>query len=142
MIEGSNSEGPANTPELTPRYCALKLDQTRYWTDEIVARAKKIFSVYLFDANKHVHCCEFTPSYECLFVESQYDNPALPDREADRLSVDLLKEDAASDPVRYFHCWEIDGLPRIKEGEPAQGVIDLEIDNEEEALEYVRHRGI
>ena len=142
--ETAFEERQTNTDtEVKPRYCAVKLDETRNWLDtSVVERAKRIIGVYLFDANLRVHCCEFTPSYECLFVESQWDNPALPDREADWLSVDIMEGDNASDPVRYFHAHEIDDLPRIKEGDLTPGVIDLGIDNEEEAFEYVRQRSV
>lgn len=129
--------------EVKPRYCVLKLDETQNWLDQgLVSRAKRILGVYLFDANLHVRCCEFTPSYECYFVESQFDNPDLPDRDADWLCVDLMAGDDCAEPVRYFHCWQIDGLPRIKEGDVAQGVIDLDISDEEEAFEYVRQRAV
>ncbi|HLN28588.1 MAG TPA: hypothetical protein VK395_12670 [Gemmataceae bacterium] len=129
--------------EVKPRYCVLKIDETENWLDQdIVARAKRIFGVYLFDRHTHVHCCELTPSYECLFVESQWDNPDLSDLETDWLSADILQGDNYAEPVKYFHCWQIDGLRRIKDGEIAVGVINLEIDNEEEALEYVRQRGV
>jgi hypothetical protein len=122
--------------EVKPRYCAVKLDETRNWLDSsIVDRAKRIYGVYLFDANLRVHCCEFTPSYECMFVESQFDNPNLPEREADWLSVEISEQDNYADPVRYFHCHEIEGLPQIEEGDLTQGIIDLDIDNEEEAFE-------
>ncbi len=129
--------------EVKPRWCVLKIDETQNWLDQdIVSRAKRIYGVYVFDRSLHVHCCEMTASYECLFVESQFDNPDLPDREADWLSVDLMAGDNYAEPVRYFHCWQIDGLPRIKEGDVAQGVIDLDISDEEEAFEYVRQRAI
>lgn len=135
-------EEHASEQEAKPNYCVLKLDETRNWTPEIAERAKKILGVYLFDASKCVHCCEFTPSYECLFVESQWHNPDLPDRDADWLSVEIMEADNCSDPVRYFHCREIDGLPRIKEGESGVGVIDFGIQDEEEALEYLRQRSV
>jgi hypothetical protein len=142
MIEEGIWDAQETGTEITPRFCALKLDETRHWEPGIADRARRIFGVYLFDANKHVHCCEFTPSYECLFVESQFENPGLPDQEQDRLDCEIRQVDVHADPVRYFHCYQIDGLPRIREGELAQGVIDLEIANEEEALEYVRLRGV
>src|SRR5947199_10539316 len=66
-----------------PRWCVLKNDETANWCEDIVGRAKRIYGVYLFDRNAHVHCAEFTPSYECYFVESQFENSDLPDREAD-----------------------------------------------------------
>jgi hypothetical protein len=127
---------------LRPRFFVLKLDETHNWAADIAGRAKRILGVHLFDANLHVQCCEFTPSYECMFVESQWDNPDLPDREADWLSMDIAEGDNASEPVRYFHCHEIDGLPRIREGELAVGIIDLDIADEEEAIEYLRQRSV
>jgi hypothetical protein len=142
MTEIETTEAQGTARDVRPRYCVVKLDETGNWSPDIVRRAKRVLGVYVFVANLHVHCCEFTPSYECLFVESQWDNPDLPDREADWLDVDIREGDRASEPVRYFHCWQIDGLPRTREGEVQVGVIDLGIDNEDEAFEYLRVRGV
>ena len=42
--------------------------------------------------------------------------------------------------MKYIHCREIDALPRISEQDLKVGVSDLDIEDEEEALEYVRQR--
>lgn len=137
MTEHDTSNGTEVVTQ--SRFCVLKLDESDNWSPEVTTKAKRVFSLYLFDASRRVHCCEFTPSYECTFLESQWHNPALSDREADRLDMEIRQQDIADPPVRYFHCHQIDGLPCINEGEIAVGMIDLSIDHEEEALEYVRH---
>jgi hypothetical protein len=142
MNEVERTAEGAGDREARPRYCVVKLDETRCWSPDIVRRAKRVLCVYLFNATRRVHCCEFMPSYECLFVESQWDNPELPDCESDRLSVDILQGDNASEPVRYFHCHQIDDLPRIDEGDVSVGLIDLGIEDKEEAFEYLRLRAI
>ena len=127
--------------QIKPRYCIVKVDETANWTPDIVARAGKVFSVYLIDTNSPV-CGESTPEYECFFVESQFDNPTLTDREADWLAVEIGERDDNGDPVRYFPCAQIDSLDRIEEGGLSEGVIDLRIDNEEDALDYLRLRSV
>lgn len=127
---------------ISPRYFVVKLIETDKWAPEIATKARCIFGVYLFDANRHVHCCEITPSYECHFVESQWDNPDLSARDADWLNVDITEADTVTEPVRYFHCRQIDALPNIRKGTLAVGVIDLGISDEEEAFEFLRTRSI
>lgn len=129
-----------SSPQIKPRYNLLRLDETQFWAEQVVRRAKQIFGLYVFDKNKGVHCCEFTPSYECLFIGSQVGNLDLGDAEGERLSEDIRNGDAANEFVRYFHCHEIDAKPTIREHELKVGVSDLDIQDEDEALEYVRQR--
>lgn len=123
--------------EVRPRYSIVKLDETGNWSPDIAARAGKVFGVYLFDANNRA-CGKSTPEYECLFVESQFD--AAPHDHW--LAVEISERDEQAEPVRYVPCDEIDPLPRIEEGDLMEGVIDLGIDNEEDALEYLRLRSV
>lgn len=119
------------------KFSVVKLDETDRWTPDIAARAGKVFGVYLFDANSPA-CGEF----ECLFVESQFTNPALPDREADWLAVEISERDDHADPVRYLPCALMDSLAQIEEGDLTEGVIDLGIEDEDEAFEYLRLRSV
>jgi hypothetical protein len=125
---------------IKPQFCLLRLDETEYWAEHIASRAKQIFGTYIFDQNKGVHLCEFTPSYECRFVGSTIGNTDLADDAAERLADNIREGDLATEPVRYFHCHEIDALPKIAEQDLKVGVTDLGIDNEDEAVEYVQQR--
>ena len=142
-----------NEVKVIPEIRVLKADETEYWCDEIKAKVKRIFGVYVFDWRRHVHCCELTPSYECHFVEDQAEYvDGLSDGEIDKLD-DLIREaQAHNDPVRYYHCSNIDSLPMMankysfpkgthgvyvftEEGDPEPKDSDVAV---EEALEYGR----
>ena len=129
-----------NTACITPRFNLLRLDETKFWAEEVVRKAKQIFGLYVFDQNRRVHCCEFTPSYECLFVGSAIGNTDLDDDVAERLDAEIREGDLGTEPVKYIHCQEIDALHKIGEQDLKVGVADLGIEDEEEALEYVRQR--
>lgn len=82
---------------------AIVFDETRYWRDDIAARAGgKIYQTYLFDASLGVHCCEITPSYE---LRPLYATPLAEDEEGVLHEEILLAE---SDEIRYFHCRSVD----------------------------------
>ena len=131
-----------STPPITPRFNLLRLDETKFWAEQVVRRAAQIFGLYVFDQNRRVPCCEFTPSYECLFVCSAIGNTDLDGTDAERLDTDIREGDLGTEPIRYFHCHEIDALPRISEQDLNVGVADLGIEDEEESLEYVRQRDL
>src|SRR5262245_775886 len=118
---------------IRPRYCVVKLDEPSGTLPDIAARAGKVFGVYVFDANSPA-CGDSILEYECLFVESQFDA----DPHDHWLSVEINERDDHADPVRYFPCWQIDGMARIEEGELTEGVIHLGIEDEGEAFEYLR----
>lgn len=123
---------------MKPAFFILKLDETEYWCQEVKDKAKKIFGIYLFDKNKHVHCCELTPSYECTFVKSEWTDSDLSDEEQEELDSLIMHGNMETiNTVSYFHTYVIDGLPIIEEQEVKRGITDLEVDNEEEALTYL-----
>jgi hypothetical protein len=124
------------------RYHLLKLDETAYWAEEIADKVGRIFGTYIYDVNRRVHCCEFTPSYELIFVGSQWHSPELSERESDDLDKEIRVADAQTETIRYAHCHQVDALPRIREGNLAVGVIDLEIDDDDEAREYLAQREV
>jgi hypothetical protein len=125
---------------IKPRFSLLRLDETEFWAEPIASEAGRIFGTYVFDQNKRVHLCEFTPSYECRFVGSAIGNTNLTDGAVERLFDEIREGDLGTEPVRYFHCHQIDALPRIAEQDLKVGVSDLGIGNEDEAVEYVQQR--
>ena len=68
------------------------LDETQVWAEEVVRSAKQVFGLYVFDQNRRVHCCEFTPSYECLFVGSAIGNTDLDDDRTPNGSTPHIRE--------------------------------------------------
>lgn len=119
------------------KFCVVKLDEAANYPPDISERSKKLFGVYLFDANSRF-CGKSSPEYECLFVETQFDA----DPHDHWLSWEINERDDHADPVRYLPCDEIDALAQIEEGALTEGVIDLGIDNEEDAIEYLRLRSV
>jgi hypothetical protein len=85
------------------RYHLVKLDETDFWAEEIVDKVGRIFGTYIYDVNRRVHCCEFTPSYELLFIGSQWSNAELMDRGSDDLDSEIRAGDAQTEAVRYIH---------------------------------------
>lgn len=60
----------------------IKFDNTKYWTESIKDELKdgKIYDVYIYNPEIHVHCCELTPSYELYFVDFSIEcDESLPD---------------------------------------------------------------
>ena len=95
----------------------LKIEQTDNWCESIKNKVKRIFSVYLFDSKKRVHCCEFTPSFECLFVESQAEFFAsTDDAEIENIEEEIRRGDFQTDMVSYLHCHKLESFPRFKIG--------------------------
>lgn len=130
------------------------IDQTQYWDEEFVKITGRMFGVYVFDKNRHVHCCEITPSYELHFVEDIWENRCeVADRdecEADSIDQEILMTD--NEPVSYYHTYVIDGgkdWPACELPEGSVGLRRIEgpwpDDSDEaieEALEYARCNGL
>ncbi|HBF33400.1 TPA: hypothetical protein DDW35_02430 [Candidatus Sumerlaeota bacterium] len=93
----------------------LKIEQTDNWCEAIRNKVKRIFGVYLFDSKRRVHCCEFTPSYECVFVESQAEFfDASDDAEIENIEEEIRRGDSQTDMVSYLHCHKLESFPRFK----------------------------
>lgn len=89
--------------ELVPLPLLYFVDATRSYSEDLVKRSGgRIFDVYLFDANLHVHCCSITPSYEMQYVDSV--SAKFPDDEQDRdnLNEDLRGANLCTDPYSYY----------------------------------------
>jgi hypothetical protein len=93
----------AADPELMPDIRVFKVDVTDYYPEEFQRRAGKIFEVYLFDANLHVHCCELTPSYEMAFIGSTWTKSPRTERAREKLADDINISDLETSPVAYYH---------------------------------------
>lgn len=93
---------------MNPKFRLVVFDESRYWSEEILKDAGKIYRVYLYDANRPVHCCEITPSYELFPL---YSTPLnyLEDDEARDFLEDEIRE-AEEDAVEYHHCSYIDSM--------------------------------
>lgn len=117
----------------------VAIDETQYWHEDIVAKAGKLYGIYLFDASRHTYCCELTPSYEVYFIETVY-TKATDDED---LNMKVLEADAQSGPTCYFHCRVIDRMrPKWTHAFPEHNVecaTEEEWEEERESmLEYLR----
>jgi len=151
--------------QMKRKFVLVKLDETRNWEHgdpAILAKAGRIFGLYVADLSVGVHCCELTRSYELNFVESQCEGTGEELSEEDWEAVHdyVTEEDRDTPLVSYMHCSDVDALPVLdpKRGEffPPEGkagaVIELgECDQDEDdvsdedalegMMEYVRTNG-
>jgi len=85
----------------------------------------RIFSVYAYDTEWRVHCCELTPSYKMRWIEDQYalkdwndiEDPKLCEEADDWLSDAMSVTELCS----YMHCREVDAFPDYQEGTFPEG---------------------
>jgi hypothetical protein len=85
----------------------VALDETMYWSEQIVARAGRLYGIYLFDANRHVYCCDTSPSYELYPVDLVTTKPM----EDDSFRCDIDHEWLmATDAVSYHYVRNLDRL--------------------------------
>lgn len=88
-----------------PHIKLVVLNETAYWNADVVeACGGAIFQAYLYDANRVVHCCELTPSYE---LHPLY---ACAVTVVDDKTHEILLSNQEHE-VRYYHCRGIDRLP-------------------------------
>ncbi len=147
------------------KFVLVKLDETLNWEHgdpAILAKAGRIFGLYVADLSVGFHLCEMTRSYELNFVESQWEGTGQELSEEDREAVHdyVMEGDRNTPPVSYMHCYTVDALPVLdsQKGEffpPEEkggamielGEVDQDEDevSDEDALEgmteYVRTNG-
>ena len=101
---------------IKPDIRILKQDVTRFIIDNALLRkVGKVFEVFIYDANRHVHLCELSPSYELHFVEFQPIN--MPDDEDEREYVYQVLEDIAAESPRNVEYSRVKGIDKIPEVE-------------------------
>ena len=89
---------------------AIALDETWGW---ILDKAdapfiKAIRSVYLFDRNERVHCCEFTPSFYTIHLYHQVE--CQPGTSDERATAIYDKYESIPGDNFYVHCHEIERM--------------------------------
>jgi len=77
----------------------------------------RVMGQYAYDAAKHVHCCEVTPSYELTFIryEPVYVEGYEPDEETRERIEDELRGASPDDGVIYRHVRSIDRIEEVAE---------------------------
>lgn len=91
-----------STKRFNSRFRVIEINESQYWKDDIVAKAGKIFQVYLYDANVAVNMAEITPSYRLipLYVNTEI----RVDDDTDELILREIAEDT------YAHCRSVDAM--------------------------------
>jgi hypothetical protein len=88
--------------KVVPDFKLVELDETHHWSDEMQARGKML-GVYLVDMNRHVYCCEMTPSLELTYL---YTNTVANDKsDHDAFNDEVTQEEMAArtSDVTYVH---------------------------------------
>jgi hypothetical protein len=95
-----------------PDWYLVKIDERRHWREDIQAQTKEMYGVYAFDRNRHVHCCELTPSYELHFIANDYvEIEEVADDESKRDALnDLVLSAFNDDPVSYVWASRIEQM--------------------------------
>ena len=92
---------------MKPDFRIYKQETTEHWSEDIRSRAARLFGVYLFDVNRHVHCCELTPSFEMNYLGPTWTGSIEDDEARQSLFEDILEGDAETDLVRYVHVGSV-----------------------------------
>ena len=109
------SEVPVGRVQLLPDTCIVKIPERHHWSDDVQALTTRIVSVYALNRRLHVHLCEFCPSYELWFLETQYEETndvAADERKRDGLNEMIRGGDGQTEPVVYMHVSDIEPMFR------------------------------
>ncbi|MGF6603989.1 hypothetical protein P3T23_008744 [Paraburkholderia sp. GAS448] len=114
------------------------IDETRYYSDDVLYLAGKVFQVYAYDANRVTHCCEVTPSYQLHPVATQALN--CPESEEEREKIDEMLRSELQDVI-YMHCRTVEVMS--DKYRRAHHMIDRDLDETydkqlESVLEHIR----
>jgi hypothetical protein len=108
----------------------VKVDWTSHCGEDWRAEAgiDRVYVYYLYDANRHVHICSFTPSQECFPVAYEVTFTSDEAREADEGESELELQQA-EDPCSYFDVRDVERMP----SRPVPWAPDREPDEDAEA---------
>jgi hypothetical protein len=114
----------------TPHWKIVAIEETRDWDSKALHAWKtgRMWGIYLFDANRQLHCCEITPSYELHFIETITEKLI-----TEQVYDAIMLADRACDDVKYVHCRSIDALSADHFND--LGLEDVRDDDYDEALE-------
>jgi hypothetical protein len=88
-------------PRIATHFKLVSIDETQYWSDEIVKEAGKIEQVYLFDESTCVNLCEITPSFRLIPLYFITEN-----RVSDDTHESMMMEPSEE---TYVHCHQLQG---------------------------------
>lgn len=109
-------------PEIVPDWWFVAIDETQDWCLPEKQWVDKIHTSYLFDRNRHVHCCELTASYEMWPLDYHITWQGDPPEDVREQIEQMVQACRADFQVRYQH---VDGVEvwmakhGIKVGQPS-----------------------
>lgn len=117
------------------RFNLVAINETHLFSPEIVAKVGKIETIYCYNPDVAIHCCEITLSYELIPVDFRTERlHELPEgAEKEKLYDDLTEATGGSD-IMYVHCSSIDRIPAGNRKFESKN----DFEDEEEALDYFR----
>jgi hypothetical protein len=95
---------------MKPDFKVAKIDETSNWDKSITDIGKKIYGIYLYDANIQTFCCSATSSYEMHFIESSSKDIPTDDIDRNDFLEEIEKGDIHTESISYIDCNTIDGL--------------------------------
>lgn len=94
------------TKRIYSKLKVVEIDETNCWSDDIVAKAGKLFGVYLYDERVQTFMAELTPSYCLTFLYTNTEN-----RVDDDTHEEIMRNEI-HDPT-YAHVYSVDQMNRI-----------------------------
>jgi hypothetical protein len=100
----------------------VALDETRGLDDNIRSKVGRLMTLYVYDPERSVHCCEVTPSREMV----QFDFSTMNEVD-DELYSELMAGFAQAEETSYMHCRVVDNLdPKYR--------LEIELDLDEDEI--------
>ena len=96
--------------EIKPRFVAVRINETKHWSDDIKAQVKAIHAHYVFDENTVTHCCEITPSYWLRWVGFDIETEDPHAEISEELHDAVAEGFHSAENSGYYHCRTIDKI--------------------------------
>lgn len=105
----------AATATILPNLVMMRMDETSHYETPFLKKhgIARVWGNYLYDTTRIAYACELTPSYCChtLPDTAEYLPGATEDMITDAEAEFANPDNIDTDPIRYYHCKEIDALP-------------------------------
>lgn len=94
---------------ILPEICAVRIDETEFWSDDVREKVDKIYGIYLIDKSSHTHLCSATPSYAMYYMGFSIYSDKINREELEELEMEMMANDC-SEWVTYMNCSNIDSM--------------------------------
>jgi hypothetical protein len=99
-----------NARKMKAKFCLVTIDETQNWPEEVVARAGKVYGVYLFDKARPSNPTGLFPKYELHAIGAYPQKEVLQAKEkASRVQTEISA--MFYDGIMFADCRAIDLLP-------------------------------